>query len=242
MYAIETKALTKKYGGLTAVDSLDLKINAGEIFCLAGVNGAGKSTTVGMLSCLVRPTDGDALVFGHSVRREGGEVKKIIGLCPQQTATAPQLSVKENLELMCALHGIRGGQRRTTVADTLERLSLTDVAGKKSGRLSGGYCRRLSIAMALINSPRVLFLDEPTIGLDVIARAELWEALKALNGSATVIFTTHYMEEAEHLADRIGIMKGGRMAAAGSAEELKKLTGKGKFEDAFISIVTEEKK
>ena len=237
MQAIKTIGLTKKYKNTSAVSELELEVNEGELFSLLGVNGAGKTTTIKMLSCLTAPTKGDALICGYSIRRDEIDVKRIIGVSPQETAIAPNLSVKENLELMCGMHGF---SKQKTIEKThalSEQFGLHSILGKKAGILSGGWQRRVSIALALISEPKVLFLDEPTLGLDVIGRSELWDVIKALKGKITVILTTHYMEEAEALSDRIGIMKDGRLLVVGTARELMDKTNTDKFEQAFISIV-----
>lgn len=237
MKAIQTKSITKRYKDLTAVDALNLSVEQGELFALLGVNGAGKTTTIKMLSCLTRPTEGDALLNGKSVVTEAADVKKMIGVSPQETAVAPNLSVEENLKLMCGVHGFSREMQREKTDQLMERLGLQKVAHKKAGKLSGGWQRRLSIAMALVSEPEILFLDEPTLGLDVLARSELWDVIRELKGKITIILTTHYMEEAETLSDRIGIMKDGCLVALGTAEELKKQAGKEKFEDAFVALV-----
>ena len=239
MKAIKTTGLVKRYKNLTAVDNLNLEIQAGELFSLLGVNGAGKTTTIKMLSCLTRPTEGDALVGGHSVIKEAEAVKRLIGVSPQETAVAPGLSVEENLELICGVHGFSKEKTRTKIREISEQLDLNTVLKRKAGRLSGGWQRRVSIAMALISEPQILFLDEPTLGLDVIARQDLWDTIRSLRGKVTIILTTHYMEEAEALSDRIGIMKNGRLLAVGSVEELKNKARAENFEMAFISIVRE---
>ena len=237
MEAIRTEQLTKRYKNLTAVDRLTLTVHRGELFALLGVNGAGKSTAIRMLSCLTRPTSGDAWLLGHSVMTETAAVKRLIGVSPQETAVAPHLSVRENLELMCGAHGFSREKRRQRTEELSETLGLSQVLGKQAGRLSGGWQRRLSIAMALIGEPEILFLDEPTLGLDVLARSDLWEIIRALKGHITVILTTHYMEEAEMLSDRSGIMKGGELLKLGTAEELKAMAGAERFEEAFVTIV-----
>ena len=240
MDAVKTVGLTKRYKNLTAVDSLDLEIRQGELFSLLGINGAGKTTTIKMLSCLTKPTSGDAFILGHSITNHGLNVKNVIGVSPQETAIAPNLTVKENLELICGIHGFTKSKQRTKVTELSDMLGLADVLAKKAGKLSGGWQRRVSIAMALISEPSVLFLDEPTLGLDVIARSELWKLILKLKGKVTIILTTHYMEEAEALSDRIGIMKNGKLLVVGTAAELMKKTSSDIFEKAFISIVTEE--
>ncbi|MCI8713318.1 MAG: ABC transporter ATP-binding protein [Ruminococcus sp.] len=239
MDAIKAEHLTKKYKDLTVVDGLDLAVREGELFSLLGVNGAGKTTTIKMLSCLTKPTGGDAYLLGNSIVSNTAEVKKSIGVSPQETAIAPNLTVRENLEFMCGLHGFSREKRKQKTADLAERLGLAQVLGKKAEKLSGGYQRRLSIAMALIGEPKILFLDEPTLGLDVLARSDLWDVIRLLKGKITMILTTHYMEEAQALSDRVGIMKDGRLLALGTAEELKARAGKDDFEEAFIAIVKE---
>ena len=233
MYAIKTEGLTKKYKGLTAVNKLDLCISQGELFALLGVNGAGKTTAIKMLTCLTKPDGGNAFVNGNSILSEVGAVKNIIGVSPQETAVAPNLSVKENLELMCGVHGFSKEKRQSKIKELSEQFDLTDILSKKAGKLSGGWQRRLSIAMALISEPQVLFLDEPTLGLDVLARSDLWDTIRALKGKITIVLTTHYMEEAEALAGRIGIMKAGRLLALGTADEIKAKAGKERREKAL---------
>jgi ABC-2 type transport system ATP-binding protein len=237
MEAINTINLTKKYKDLVAVDQLNLQIEQGELFSLLGVNGAGKTTTIKMLSCLTKPTSGDAFVGGASIVRDELNVKRVIGVSPQETAVAPNLSVKENLELMCGIHGFSKEKHQAKIKELSEQFNLYDILSKKAGKLSGGWQRRVSIAMALISEPSILFLDEPTLGLDVIARSELWDIIRALKGKVTIILTTHYMEEAEALSDRIGIMKSGKLLVIGTANELMEMTATDKFENAFISIV-----
>ncbi|MBQ1956290.1 MAG: ABC transporter ATP-binding protein [Clostridia bacterium] len=237
MDAIRTENLTKKYKNLTAVDSLKLSVKQGELFSLLGVNGAGKTTAIKMLSCLTKPSGGDAFLLGKSIVSDSTEVKSVIGVSPQETAVAPNLSVMENLKLMCGVHGFSKEKRNTKINELSAQFDLTSVLDKKAGKLSGGWQRRLSIAMALISEPKILFLDEPTLGLDVIARSDLWNTIRSLKGSVTIILTTHYMEEAEALSDRIGIMRDGRLLSIGTADELKKQAGTEKFEDAFIAIV-----
>lgn len=234
MNAIEIKGLSKQYGGLTAVKDLDLAIREGELFALLGVNGAGKSTTIKMLSCLVRPTGGDALLLGHSILTDSAAVKRLISVSPQETAVAPNLSVAENLELMAGVYGDR--DRSGRAGAVMDALGLREVSRRRAKVLSGGWQRRLSIAMALVSQPKILFLDEPTLGLDVLARRELWQVIEGLKGSVTTILTTHYLEEAEALADRVGIMAAGELRAAGAPEELKALAGTASFEDAFVAL------
>lgn len=234
MTAIETIDLTKKYKNVTAVNSVNLKIEEGELFSLLGINGAGKSTMIKMLSCLAKPTGGDARIFGMSILGETGEIKKLINVSPQETAVAPNLTVRENLEFIAGIYGMDDPRKRAE--SEIKSMKLTDVAKSKAKTLSGGWQRRLSIAMALITEPKLLFLDEPTLGLDIIARRELWEIVRELKSRTTVILTTHYLEEAESLSDRIGIMVRGSLTACGTAHELIKASGKDNFEDAFVAL------
>ena len=237
MNAIEIKGLTKRYKDVLAVDSLTLSIGEGELFSLLGVNGAGKTTTIKMLSCLTAPTEGDALLLGKSIVKDSSDVKSLIAVSPQETAVAPGLSVRENLELICGVHGFTRDRRREKIAELTELLELGEVIARKAGKLSGGWQRRLSIAMSLISEPKILFLDEPTLGLDVIARSDLWDMIRALKGKVTIILTTHYMEEAEALSDRIAIMKDGRLLVCDTAEKIKESAGANSFEEAFVRIV-----
>ena len=239
MQAIQTVNLVKQYKNLTAVNKLNLNIRQGELFSLLGVNGAGKTTAIKMLSCLTKPTGGDACVGGYSITKEPEQVKRLIGVSPQETAVAPNLSVKENLELICGIHGFSKGKTKAKVHELSNQFALDTVLNRKAGKLSGGWQRRVSIAMALICEPQILFLDEPTLGLDVLARHDLWEVIRSLKGKVTIILTTHYMEEAETLSDRIGIMKSGNLLAVGTVEELNKKAGTDNFETAFVSIVKE---
>jgi len=241
MQAIKATALVKQYKNLTAVDKLNLEIRQGELFSLLGVNGAGKTTTIKMLTCLTVPTRGDAFVGGCSITKQPEQVKRLIGVSPQETAVAPNLTVKENLELICGIHGFSKEKTKAKIHELSDQFTLDSVLQRKAGKLSGGWQRRVSIAMALISQPQILFLDEPTLGLDVIARHDLWEVIRSLKGRITIILTTHYMEEAEALSDRIGIMKEGRLLAIGTAEELKVHAGVMDFETAFVSIVKEGK-
>lgn len=239
MKAIEIKSLTKKYKDLIAVDNLNLDIEKGELFSLLGVNGAGKTTTIKILSCLIKATSGDAFLMGESINTSTNAVKSLIGISPQETAVAQGLTVKENLELICGIYGFSKDKTKEKLEELTEEFGLSQILNKKASKLSGGWQRRLSIAMALIGEPQILFLDEPTLGLDVIARSELWDTIRSLKGKATIILTTHYMEEAESLSDRIGVMKQGSLIALGTAEELKKKTGAEKFEEAFVTLVKE---
>ena len=239
MTAIETKELTKNYKNKKAVDSLNLKIEKGELFALLGVNGAGKSTTIKMLSCLTKPSSGDAFLLGDSIAENPMAVKEKINVSPQETAVAPNLSVRENLELISGIYGHSRESAKKKADEMIESFKMEEIAEEKAKTLSGGWQRRLSIAMALISGPEILFLDEPTLGLDVIARRELWHIIEKLKGKITIILTTHYMEEAESLSDRIGIMAKGKLRAMGTAEELMREAKTDKFEDAFLYFVGE---
>lgn len=236
MNAITTKDLTKKYGDLAAVDNLSLSIKEGELFALLGMNGAGKTTTIKMLSCLIRPTGGDAVLLGDSVKDKPQAVKQKINVSPQETAVAPNLSVLENLELMAGIYGQDTKAAKSSARKLSLQFGLEGVLQKKAKTLSGGMQRRLSIAMALISDPQILFLDEPTLGLDVLARRELWASIMELKNRVTIVLTTHYLEEVEALADRIGVMARGRLTAAGTVEELKTQTNTTSLEDAFVAL------
>ena len=236
MYAIRTANLTKKYKDIIAVDQLNLQVKKGELFSLLGVNGAGKTTTIKMLSCLTQPTSGDAFLNGKSICKDSATVKSLIAVSPQETAVAPGLSVQENLELMCGVHGFTKDKQNVKITELTELLGLESVSKKKAGKLSGGWQRRLSIAMALISEPEILFLDEPTLGLDVLARSDLWDLIRSLKGKVTIILTTHYMEEAEALSDRIAIMKDGKLLICDTADKIKETAGTDNFEQAFIRI------
>ena len=237
MDAIRIENLRKTYKDVVAVDDLSLTVQQGELFSLLGVNGAGKTTTIKMLSCLTRPTSGDAFLNGYSITADVNAVKSIIAVSPQETAVAPGLSVAENLALMCGVHGFSKEKQEAKMQELTQLLSLQSVLKRKAGKLSGGWQRRLSIAMALISEPEILFLDEPTLGLDVLARSELWDLIRSLKGRVTVILTTHYMEEAEALSDRVAIMASGRLLICDTAENIKKVAGEASFEEAFIRIV-----
>lgn len=237
--AIEIKNLSKIYKDVRAVDGLSLTVEKGELFGLLGVNGAGKTTLVKMLSCLVLPTSGDAFVLGSSIITEADKVKQKIGISPQETAVAKKLTVEENLDLMAGAHGFDKEKRIKKTEEMIAEFGLESVRKKAAEKLSGGWQRKLSIAMALVSEPEVLFLDEPTLGLDVFARRELWKVIEELKGRVTIVLTTHYMEEAENLSDRICVMKNGKIIDIGTAKELMQKTNTDKFEDAFIKIVEE---
>ena len=238
MAAIKTNKLRKEYKDVVAVEGLDLEIKEGELFALLGVNGAGKTTTIKMLTGLTKPTSGDAYVYGHSVVGEPDAIKGMVDVSTQETAVARKLTVEENIDFCAKLAGLSDDETAAAKKRVTDQFELDKVAKKQACKLSGGWQRKLSVALALVTEPRVLFLDEPTLGLDVIARRELWNAISSLKGKMTVILTTHYMEEAEALADRIGVMKDGRLLFVGAKEELFAATGAANVEDAFIALVT----
>ena len=235
--SIEIKGLRKEFGSKVAVRGLTLSVREGSLYALLGVNGAGKTTTIRMLTGLTKPTAGEAYVMGHSIATELPEVKQVVNISPQETSVAPNLTVRENLEFIAGIYGFGKGKTKEKVSQMIAQFSMEEVENDKAKTLSGGWQRKLNIAMALITEPKVLFLDEPTLGIDVLARRELWRKIEALKGKITIILTTHYMEEAESLADEIAIMAKGELMAAGSPEELKKQTGTERLEDAFVKIV-----
>ncbi len=236
MYSIETKKLTKKFKDKIAVNEIDLNIKQGELFALLGVNGAGKTTTIKMLSGLILPTSGEIIIENMNMKKDVFKIKEILNVSPQETAIAPNLTVKENLEFMAGVYQIKDKEKK--IDELIKQFKLDEVLNKKSKTLSGGWQRKVSIAISLINDPKILFLDEPTLGLDVIARKELWKIINSLKGKITIILTTHYMEEAESLSDRIGIMANGKLIDIGTSQELIKKTKAKNFEDAFVSIAT----
>lgn len=240
MEAIRTVGLTKAYRDTVAVQPLDLSVHQGELFSLLGVNGAGKTTTIKMLCGITRPTGGDAFLDGNSILTQTQQVKSIIAVSPQETAVAPGLTVQENLMLMAGVCGFSRAKQKEKAADMIRQFGFEKVQGKGAGKLSGGWQRRLSIAMALISEPRILFLDEPTLGLDVLARADLWDMIRSLKGKVTIVLTTHYMEEAEALSDRVGIMKEGRMLICGTPDAIMQAADTRDFEQAFVRIVRGE--
>lgn len=237
MSAIRIENISKKYRDVTAVDRLSLTVAEGELFSLLGVNGAGKTTTIKMLSCLTAPSEGDAFLLGKSICRESAAVKALIAVSPQETAVAPALTARENLALMCGVHGLSRERSDAKISELTALLGLDGIMNRKAGKLSGGWQRRLSIAMALVSEPKILFLDEPTLGLDVIARSELWDLIRSLKGKITIVLTTHYMEEAEALSDRVAIMRDGRLLICDTPDAIKATAGVESFEQAFINIV-----
>lgn len=235
--AIVINGLKKNYGEKVAVNDISLEVEQGMLFSLLGVNGAGKTTTIKMLTGLTKPTSGDAYVMGKSIKNELAEVKKIVSVSPQDTAVAPNLTVRENLEFIAGIYGMSKEKVKEKTDEIINKFSLKEIEKSKAKTLSGGWQRRLSIAMALITEPKILFLDEPTLGLDVIARRELWQIIKSIKEKVTIVLTTHYMEEAEKLSDKVAIMLNGQVKAVGTVEELLKNTGKQNLEEAFVNIV-----
>jgi len=221
MNAVQTFKLTKEFDSLVAVNGIDLEIKQGELFSLLGPNGAGKTTTIRMLCCLLKPTRGTASVLGHDVVRVPFAVKKLIGVSPQDTILSERLNCWENLALIGKVHGLSSNEVKGRSEELLETMGLMDRAKDQVRKFSGGMKRRLSIAMALVSDPQVLFLDEPTLGLDPQARRNIWEHMAGLKGKKTILLTTHYMEEADYLSDRIGIIDEGRVVALGTSQELK---------------------
>lgn len=240
MLAIKTVNLTKKYKDKTVVNNLNLSVNDGEMYALLGVNGAGKSTTIKMLSCLIKPSSGDAEILGNSITKDSTAVKQIISVSPQETSVAPNLTVRENLEFIAGIFGFNKAQAKAKTQQIIYDFDMKEIENSRAKTLSGGWQRRLSIAMALISEPSVIFLDEPTLGLDVLARRDLWKQIEKLKGKITIILTTHYLEEAEALSDRIGIMANGVLKAQGTAEELKAKAKTEDFEEAFVRIAGDE--
>ena len=236
MNAITIENLTKKYENTVAVDNLNLSIKQGELFALLGGNGAGKTTTIKILSCLIKPTSGDAYLLGDSIISNPHSINEKTNISPQETAVAANLSVLENLELIAGIYGQNSKTANKNAHEIAQKFGLKNELNKKAKNLSGGMQRRLSIAMALISEPQILFLDEPTLGLDVLARRELWASIKSLKGEITIILTTHYMDEVENLSDRVGIMTKGQLTAVGTVAELTTQTGTSKLEDAFVVL------
>lgn len=236
MDAIRIEGLTKRYKDVVAEDGLCLQVKKGELFSLLGVNGAGKTTAIKLLSCLMKPTEGSASIYGHDIISESHEARSVLATSPQETAVAPNLTARENLELMAGIYGASSKEAKDKATEMIQRFNLTSIENTKAKKLSGGWQRRLSIAMALISEPKLLFLDEPTLGLDILARRELWTIIRQLKGKTTIILTTHYLEEAEALSDRIGILAHGKLTALGTAPELMDKSGAKNFEDAFIAL------
>ena len=237
--AIVVTGLSKQYPDKTAVDNISFSVDKGSIFSLLGVNGAGKTTTIKMLCGLTRPTDGEAYVLSHNIHTELDEVKKLVNISPQDTSVASRLTVRENLEFIAGIYGADRKKQREKADEMIQYFHLQEVADRRAKVLSGGWQRKLSIAMALITEPQIIFLDEPTLGLDVLARRELWEVIRRMKEKITIILTTHYMEEAESLSDKVAVMVDGQIKAMGSVEELKEQTGADNLEEAFVRIAQE---
>ncbi len=236
MIAIETINLSKHYKNTIAVNNLNIKIEQGELFSLLGVNGAGKTTTIKMLSCLIKPTSGDAKILEKSILTESLAIKELLNVSPQETAIAPNLSVRENLEFIAGIYGSNKKEAKLKATEMINSFELSSIENKKAKTLSGGWQRHLSIAMALISNPKILFLDEPTLGLDVLARRKLWAIINSMKGKVTIILTTHYLEEAVALSNRIAIMAKGELKAIGTSDELIQQTNTKTFEDAFVLL------
>lgn len=238
--AIETRGLGKRFGDLAAVDGVDLTIERGELFALLGPNGAGKTTTIKMLCCLLRPTSGTARVLGHDVQAEPLSVKQVVDISPQETAIAEHLNAWENLELMAGLYAVERTTTRRKAGELLEMVGLVERASEKVKKYSGGMKRRLSIAMALVSDPEVLILDEPTLGLDAQSRRAIWSHIEDLKGTKTILHTTHYLEEADALADRIAIIDEGKIIASGTPAELKRSISDGQVVSVEAAGLTQE--
>lgn len=239
MKAIECKGITKLYGAVTALNGVDLQVEEGELFGLLGVNGAGKTTLIKILSGLTKPSEGDAFLFGKSVLSEMQEIKPIVSVSPQETSVALNLTVKENLEFFAAIYYKDAKVGERAVEEIIHTLSLEEVLKRRAKTLSGGWQRRLSIAAAIVSSPKILFLDEPTLGLDVLARRELWNVINKIKSKTTIVLTSHYLEEVEALCDRVAVMDKGKVKMSGSCGEIKRATGCDNFEDAFVTAVTD---
>ena len=237
MAEIETKQLNKFYKNLHALKDINLGIKENELFGLLGVNGAGKTTLIKILTCLAKQTSGEAYVHGFSVKDNPEKVKEIVDVSPQETAVAHNLTVRENLDFFASLYNTRD---EAYISSVVNAFSLEEVENQRAKTLSGGWKRRLSIAIGLISKPKILFLDEPTLGLDVIARRELWKIINNMKGKITIILTTHYLEEAEALCDRVAVMAKGKVKATGTPAELKAIAKTDNFEDAFIKIAEDE--
>lgn len=235
---IKINNLTKKYKDKLAVDNLNLEIKTGELFSLLGTNGAGKTTTIKMLSTLILPTSGEVEINNLDLVKDSSKIKEIINISPQEIAVASNLTVLENLYFMAGIYQIPNKEDK--IKELIKLFKLEEVLKQKAKTLSGGYQRKLSIAISLINNPKILFLDEPTLGLDVISRHDLWKIIELLKGKTTIILTTYYMEEAEALSDRIGIMNKGKLIELGTSKELIKKAKTKNFEDAFIKIIEED--
>lgn len=239
MDAIKVSNLTKQFKNVLAVNNISFNVKEGEIFGVLGLNGAGKTTTIKMMSGLTRPTSGNIKVFDYDIYKDINKIKSIIGISPQESAIANNLTVKENIELMASLYFKDKVKIKDNTERVINNLGLENYINRRAKTLSGGYKRRLSIAMALVTNPRILFLDEPTLGLDVINRHELWNVINNLKGKVTIILTSHYMEEISALVDDIAIMKNGKILMINNLENILKFTKTNSLEEAFIKIVGE---
>ena len=238
--AIEVQDLHKDYGEIHAVQGISFDVCTGEIFSLLGPNGAGKTTTLAMLSCLLEPTKGDALVMGHSIRHEPMAVKAAIGVIPQEIALYADLSARENLSFWGKMYGLRGTALRERVDEVLGIIGLADRQKGPVAKFSGGMKRRLNIGIGLLHKPQILFMDEPTVGIDPQSRRNILDSVKELNRQGmTILYTTHYMEEAQELSDHIAIMDQGKVIAYGTHEELVKIVGELDRIDLMISAESE---
>ena len=238
MYSIVTSKLTKKFKDKVAVNEIDLQIKQGELFALLGTNGAGKTTTIKMLSGLILPTSGSITIQNMDIEKDVYKIKEILNVSPQETAIAPNLTVKENLEFMAGVYQI--SNKDSKISQLIEQFKLDEVLNKKAKTLSGGWQRRVSIAISLINDPKILFLDEPTLGLDIKSRRNLWELIKKLKSQMTIFLTTHYLEEVENLTDRIAIISKGKIKAIGTVPEILEMTAENNLEEAFLKLSEEE--
>jgi ABC-2 type transport system ATP-binding protein len=224
--AIQVSHLKKSFGEIKAVQDVSFHVQPGEIFSLLGPNGAGKTTTISMLSTLLRPDDGDALIMGHSIKHDPMGVKSVLGVVPQEIALYEDLTARENLDFWGKMYGLRGAKLNQRVKEVLDIIGLTDRANGRVGKFSGGMKRRVNIGVALLHKPQVIYMDEPTVGIDPQSRRNILDSVVALkNQGMTVLYTTHYMEEAEELSDHIAIMDHGKVIACGTREELVRLVG-----------------
>ena len=234
MNIITINNVCKNYKSVKALDNISLSIKQGELFGLLGVNGAGKTTLIKILCGLTKKTSGLVTINNLNLDKEIDKIKEIIDISPQETSVANNLTVKENLEFFANIYN---NNYENTLNEIVDIFNLSSVLNKRAKTLSGGYKRRLSIAIALISKPKILFLDEPTLGLDVFARRELWNIIKKLQKRITIILTSHYLEEIENLCDRVAILSNGKLLQTGTIKEIKQMTNTQKFEDAFIKLV-----
>ncbi len=237
MIAVQTINLSKKFKDIEAVSNLNLTIEENSIYALLGLNGAGKTTTIKMITGLLKPTNGEIIVEGNSISDNLNKIKEITSISPQESAFASNLTVYQNIMMMGEIYGMKKDECKKITQELIHNFSLEKYQNKRAKTLSGGYQRKLSLAMALVSNPKVLFLDEPTLGLDVISRRELWKLISSLKEKMTIVLTTHYMEEAEELASRIGIISNGKLIIEGRLDELLKKSNESNLENAFIKLV-----